>query len=339
MLLVYGDLAGRMAALVRTRPALIARLVVAPREAVHAIGAFLHLAPDAAQPDVEAAAVIDGTDPRELLRRALPNCPSRLYRALDRAGDCVRDRAFYERLGTVCRGPFADALLGGGALDDARLKYFEALSAMDPAVAALRGALPEAAYWAEAVDCLVALLRAHGALREGDLRLTPRAGLPAALPRLRAALGRIEAPDPGFNPPSPFRLVRNSAELQRIGKAFRNCVALPQWSAAEHHVRLINGTAAYLVADAPPLLVALRHVADRVWYLEQIVGPSNAAPQDGMRATLVRDLTAAGLKIVAADPQSALGRLEQRVQSGHTGMAVELDLGDEDEDDADGLAA
>src|SRR4051794_36673165 len=87
LLLVFSDLSGRMAALVRARPRLISRLMVAPREAIHSIGAFLHLAPEAAQADVVVAAVIDESHPRELLNAALPGRPSRLYRALDRAGD------------------------------------------------------------------------------------------------------------------------------------------------------------------------------------------------------------------------------------------------------------
>ena len=67
MLLVYGDLAGRVAALVRARPLLIARLILAPREAAHAIGAFLHLAPDWA---FGCASVCDGGVPSIALRRA-----------------------------------------------------------------------------------------------------------------------------------------------------------------------------------------------------------------------------------------------------------------------------
>ncbi|MFC7538773.1 hypothetical protein ACFQU2_03950 [Siccirubricoccus deserti] len=100
LLLVFGDLAPRVAALIRARPLLIARLIVAPR-AVHAIAAFLHLAPDAAGPDAEVATIINDTDPRELLNAALPACPARLYRALDRAGDRVRERRFYEKLAAV----------------------------------------------------------------------------------------------------------------------------------------------------------------------------------------------------------------------------------------------
>src|SRR3954453_6876453 len=98
-LLVFGALAPRMAKLVRVKPILIARLILAPREAVHAIGAFLHLAPEAAHSDAEVADMINDTDPRDLLRAALPDCAPRLYRALDRAGDRVHSRQFYERLG------------------------------------------------------------------------------------------------------------------------------------------------------------------------------------------------------------------------------------------------
>jgi hypothetical protein len=329
LLLVFSDLSERISALVRARPILIARLIVAPREAIHAIGAFLHLAPEADGPDAEVATIINDTDPRELLRRALPGCPARLYRALDRAGDKVHERNFYERLGAVARGPFGEALLDG-VIDEARISYFEALSGMDPAIVALRRALPEATYWVEAVDCLVALLRAHDVLRDDDLRLPPRSGLPAVVRRLRAALSRIEAPEPGFEPPPPFRLIRTTHELQCIGKVYGNCVALPRWSAAEHHIRLLTGTGAYLVADAPPLLAALRRVANGVWYLQQIAGPRNKTAPADVKAALLRDLTATGLRIVAADPQSSLARLEQEARRRRR------DAGDDDPEGEEG---
>src|SRR3954447_2077827 len=112
-LLVFGDLAPRVAKLIRARPLLIARLIVAPPEAIHAMGAFLHLAPDASKSDAEVAEMINGTDPRKLLGMALPDCPRRLYRALSTAGDRVLPKRLYSRLGAVCRGPSADALMNG----------------------------------------------------------------------------------------------------------------------------------------------------------------------------------------------------------------------------------
>jgi hypothetical protein len=214
---------------------------------------------------------------------------------------------------------------------------------MDPALARLHLTIEGNTYLAEAIDCLVALLRSHGALRDGDLRLPPKAGMPALARRLRTALGRIEAPDPGFVAPAPFRLVRSADELQRIGRALRNCVALPDWNASRHHVSLVQGSVAFLASDDPPLLVSLHRVAYGTWYLEQMAGSKNKAPPPGMRTTLIRDLTAAGQRIVSADPTAALGRLahEGRRRRGHAGDDLD-DLDDDDDggdDDIDEIAA
>jgi hypothetical protein len=341
LLLVFSDLAGRMAALVRVRPSLIANLIVAPREAIHSVGAYLHLAADAGLSDAEIAASIDETDPRNLLRAALPDAPPRLFRALDRAGDRVRDKRFYERLGTLCAGPFAGALLQDGRIDDARLSYYEALSRMDPALVGLQSVLDGDTYLAESIDCLIALLRSHSTLRDSDLHLPSKAGKPAIARRLRAALGRIQAPDPGFAAPPPFRLVRTSDELQQIGRAFGNCVALPEWNAPRYQIQLAQGSMVFLVAKNPPVLTSLIRVAHGVWHLEQMCGPKNTAPAPGMRANLIRDLASAGQRMVMMEPDAALSRLVQERQ--HRRAAIENDQGVEDdedrEDDADGIAA
>ena len=86
LLLVFGSLADRVADILRSRPSLTARIAFAPAETIHAIAAFLHLAPEAAGSDTEVGDFIEQCDPRELLKKALPDCPARLYRALDRAG-------------------------------------------------------------------------------------------------------------------------------------------------------------------------------------------------------------------------------------------------------------
>jgi hypothetical protein len=328
LLLIFGIHSSRMATLIRERPNLTARLIVAPREALHVVGAFLHLAPDATRPDADVADIVSDTDPRDLLSAALPGCSPRLYKALDRAGDRIHERKFYERLGLVSRSPFGDALLSGGDLDDGRLGFYEALSNMDPMIPSLRGALGEVRYHVEGTDCLLAFLRAREALDERDFRLPPKAGLSALVRRFQTALGRIPAPDPDFEPPHPYRLVSTTAELQRIGKAFRNCVALPNWNAAQHHFRLLDGSGVYLVADEPALLVALRRVGGGLWLLEQVAGPKNEAPPRGAQAALLRDLAAAGLKIVTTDPQSAFSRLDGEARR-------RRHLPDQDEDNLD----
>jgi hypothetical protein len=59
---------------------------------------------------------------------------------------------------------------------------------MDPEVAAIFALLRDQ-YHAKFADSLVTFLRAYGAVGENDLRLPPRAGLPALVRRLTRALG------------------------------------------------------------------------------------------------------------------------------------------------------
>jgi hypothetical protein len=99
MLRVFGNHAGRMSLLVRLRPSLLPRITFAPRRAIHAIGCWFHLSPEAAEPDAYVAEVVEKTHPRNLLRSAIPHSPARLYRALDGiADDHVCDLSFYSRL-------------------------------------------------------------------------------------------------------------------------------------------------------------------------------------------------------------------------------------------------
>jgi hypothetical protein len=161
----------------------------------------------------------------------------------------------------------------------------------------------------------------------------------AAARRIREVLGRINAPNPGFVVPEPFRLVRTADELQRLAKSFENCLALPVWGAAKYHVNLVNGSTVFLISDDPPLLAALHRVATGLWQFEQCAGPKNALPPPGVRSALVRHLVAAGLRIVETDAQSALARIEHEATRGRDG---EVDLGDADDeegDDEDEIAA
>jgi hypothetical protein len=220
-----------MASLIRSRPILIARLITAPPEAIHSIGAYLHLSPDAAKPDAMVADIITNTHPRDLLAAALPGCPAKLYRALARAGDRVRSREFYEGLGSISCTVLGDGLLASGALDEHRLTFYHAVSKMDPLITSLHGALGKTVYNLEANNSLIAFLRAHNALNEEEFRLPASAGMASLTRRVQQALGRIPAPDPGFAPPPLFRIVTSTAELQIIGKKIGNCVAIPNYNA------------------------------------------------------------------------------------------------------------
>jgi hypothetical protein len=254
---------------------------------------------------------------------------------LARAGDRVRSREFYEGLGSISRTALGDGLLESGALDEHRLAFYHALSKMDPLIAPMRGVLGGSAYHAEGINSLIAFLRAHSVLNEEEFRLPARAGMASLARRIQRALGRIPAPDPGFTPPPPFRIVASTEELQSIGKKFGNCVAIPNYNAIEFHFRLVNGSGVFLVSDDHALLVALRRAGGGLWVLEQMAGPKNRAPTKDTQAKLLRDLADIGLKLVSTDPQAAYSRLHHEVRSRRT--LADLNEHDLDEDAADGI--
>ncbi|WP_431271653.1 hypothetical protein [Dankookia sp. P2] len=232
---------------------------------------------------------------------------------------------------------FTEALLNGDPIDEARLSHFERLSQLDPALARLSAVIQGSNYMAEAVDYMISLLRACDALRGSDLRLPQRAGAAIFGRRLRAALGRTEAPDPGFTAPAPFRRVRSRDELQPVGRAlgiawlFQNGmlrVARSNWFRARSHSSSQISCRNSPRCDALPIgsgtsnNFAVRRTPHHL---------------PGTRTALVRDLTATGQKIVTTNPQSALARLTH-TDDRRRGK-IEGDIEDEDDDVEGEIAA
>ena len=94
----------------------------------------------------------------------------------------------------------------------------------------------------------------------------------------------------------------------------------------------------YLVADAPPLLVALRRASAGLWVLDQIAGPKNAAPPPGTKKRLVGDLAALGIRIVVVEPAEALARLDAEARRRRS-SARHVDVEDADGDAGEELVA
>jgi hypothetical protein len=308
ILRIFGDHATRMATLLRRRPSLLARVTYAPRSALHGLGAFLFLAPEAHQDDATVAEMLDEQNPRDLLRFAIPNAPPKLYRALDRAGDCVRQQSFYVRLAVLCGGPLGDLLLSGGPLNEARFDWAEKLLQADPAVFRLRAVLTRTSQ-IEAVDALVSYLRAHGAFEDGDLKMPDGAGLAAVMRRLQRGLDRVEAPAPGFKLAPPFQIIRTVSELREAGKRLKNCVSDVRSYGAENWFRLGEGRLVYITSQAPPMLAAVRQVAPRLWHLEELEGLENELVEPDSRELFVGALRSAGVRLTGQTPFRALRSL------------------------------
>jgi hypothetical protein len=329
LLLVFGPLADRVADILRSRPSLTARIAFAPPEALHAIAIFLYFAPEAGRSDAEAGDLIEQSDPRELLRKALPDCPARLYRALDRAGGFVRERSFYVRLDVVCRGPFGSAFLDGG-LNEMRLDFFEALPTMDALTVNLHAALSETRHIANAVDTLVTLIRAYGTIGECDLHLPKRAGAAAVLRRLLRGLYAVRAPMPPFTVPARLRLVETIGELRGIGRQFENCLAPIGYFGTKHWFDLADGSVVYFSTDEPPLLIALSRVGPNLWHIEEMSGPKGVSPSAALRSAIEQSLRDTGCKPVPIDPGYALSSL---ARAARPPPKINVNLDDNDQDD------
>jgi hypothetical protein len=308
------------------------KLIFAPPRAIHATAAFLYFVAEAAQTDANVAEIIDETDPRELLRMAFPGCPARLYRALDTAGNSVRDRSFYTRLDEVCRGPFASALLGGH-LSDMRLEFYETIRSMDPLIANLCPALSEARDLVQAGDVLVAVVRSYGAIDECDLSLPKNAGTGAVLRRLQRGLYAVRAPDPPFPVPAPFRLVETIGDLRAIGREYKNCLGRFSGLSTRYWLDLADGSVVYLTSEEPPLLLALRKIGAELWHIEQMKGPNDTHPSLAARCSIEQKLKQSGVRLISINPGFALSHLDHAVRSPRTTANAD----DGDVDDLDDL--
>lgn len=306
MLEAWGDLAPRIVRLARERPALWRTLSLAPSRAVHAVGIWLMLSDGAAAEDAFAASEIERSHPRQLLSQAFPDAPARMYRLLDLAGPTLRQPAFYSRLAAHLGGQWASEIHAAETIDDHLLDTCDLLARVDPLTQACRPALGGTRRM-ECLDALVTFLRAHGAIApdEGPPTFPKNAGIRAVHRTAMTWLDRAQAPDPGFIPPSGFRLVRTVAELRDIGQQLKNCIG-QRLFAGHYLVELATGEQCYLAAEDPVLtLVALRRHGRGLWSIEQVDGADFCSTQNRLEL----GLRAAGVTLLRSRPDVALSAI------------------------------
>lgn len=320
----YGSHAPRIARLLRHFPPLGASLLCAPRRAVHAVGAYLHVCdfPD----DDAVVRELANTSPRFLLRAALPKAPLTLYRALDRCGDIVQSRAFYERLAEAASGPFARVLLAASKpLDETFLRYTEWLSRADEIVRHLPARLLSDMSATEAVVSLIALLRGHGGDVESALADLPSdSGSASVRRRLFKLLSSLTAPPAALPLPDGVTQVRSVGELREIGARLQLCVQKATFGGADYWMQMVDGRSLFVMLEEPTALAELRRVAPGVWLLVDVREDKNRVAPQSRRRTLCANLTAAGWKLVPVRPEHALMTLASRHDEDFDGLGRNL---------------
>jgi hypothetical protein len=314
ILRTFGCHAALMARLLRVRPSLLARLAYAPRRAIHAICAYLHLGTHTSQSDEEIALILDVTHPRDLLRLAIPDVPSRLYRALDRAGDRAKSLSFYKRLAALCRTSLVNALLEGD-LHELSLLRAEKVLTLDPALVHLPNILRMSPSSVEGLSVLISFLKAHGVLSEHNLELPRDASLSAIVRRLLRALDNVTAPPVDFDLMPPFRLIRSVGELRRTGVALKNCIGQTERLSVHYWFALASGHALYLTRADARLLACVRRCGDDLWYIAEIAGPENEKVTELCRLEVSQALRAGGVHLLEDDPSCALSLLISHISN------------------------
>jgi hypothetical protein len=109
--------------------------------------------------------------------------------------------------------------------------------------------------------------------------------------------------------PPLLRLIPTIGELRNIGRRFENCLGHFASFGTKHWFDLADGSAVYLAADEPPLLIQLCRVGPDLWHVEQMVGPKNAPPSRAERCAMEQKLKDAGIRLAEVIPGYALSSL------------------------------
>lgn len=329
--IVWGDLAAQVATLVREHPILARRLMFSPRRAMHSYAVALHEVDDT-ETTLDLARRLEATHPRTLLAQALPGCSTRLYNLLDRCGDSARPAAFYRDIHALLLGPRAGLLEGAESIEDATMSFLAALDDLDPLVAQVAPGLAWSVQRARAVDDMLRLLRDQGiVVDETTTGITSPVGSKAFRRHIRRHYDALAMPHPGFEAPPGLRFAGTIGEVRALGRAFKNCLTEFGKSYDCQWPEFIAGSRVYLRGDQPKVVVCLRRLGCRTWWIEQAVGPSNAALPADVRRQIEQGFSAVGVQLLHSDPHRCLRQL----LDAHATMGLD----DDDEEDAVDLAA
>lgn len=330
----------RVAAALRGRPALTARLALAPRRAIHAVAAFVQSSAadrDEHGTDQAFAERLLNDHPRDLLAAALGVAPHpRLYRLLDRAALPAWPVADYAALDRLLRMGADDALARDNdrEIEARNVASVARLLDGDPTLLRARLACTEGGS-RQALAAVLAVLRASG-VAEPVETLPDGSGHAALARRLRRAVAALGSPHAAFPAPPGWKVVASVADLWLVGARLRVCCAGRTWGAAHYASKLASGASVFLHGSGSDggggdVLAEVARLPGGVWAVEAIRGARNARPPAGRSAdALTTALRAQGLAVASMQFEQALNWLVPRHAAGRA--AADLDDAQDDGD-------
>jgi hypothetical protein len=317
MLAMWGKIAPVVASLIVARPALAARLMLAPSRIVHALAAYVQHAHAASHTVGEIADALGRQHVRDLLASAIPNIHPRLLGILGRMGPAVADLTFYRRLNDALHGTAADLILGADKITENHLHIVAEIVA-DPVLLAARKTIGSSRSNLESLQLAIRYLRATGLASDIEV-LQQGSGWRAILRRISSDLGRARAPSPPFVIPAGFRQIESVADLWRMGTVLNNCVASLSSGGEEYVDDLINGDAVYIADAKPTMLACIRRVSGpNFWVLAETttgrVGSDLMTARLALRSALISTIADAGGALLDQSPLAVIRSIAWRAE-------------------------
>jgi hypothetical protein len=320
LLMVWGPQAPVIASLITCRPALGARLMLAPKKVIHALSAYVQASMVDGRDTASTADDLLTRDIRQLLARAVPNPHPRLFQLLDRLDTPAKSLDAYQRMNSLLHGPGGKILLDSPAISVGQLALIEGIAA-DPVLVAGRKAIGCSDFNFKLLASTLAFLRASK-LAAAIEELPDGAGWQAICRRIKADLGRAQAPKPPFRIPEGWGHVTDIATLWHAGRELGNCVSGLSTGGNDHLRNLLSGAAVYVVSiDKPIALAAIENVGPGLWTMGD-VGPRvhSEEVRDKLIKGLTESLAETGQELLENDPMQAMHTISWRVERANDGL-------------------
>jgi hypothetical protein len=293
--------------------------MLAPARVIHALSAYVQASTAEGHDTASVADALLSTDIRELLARAVPNPHSRLFQLLDRLDTPAKSLDAYQRMNSLLHGPGSKLLLDSQTISVGQLALTERIAA-DPVLLAARRAIGSSDFNLTLLTSTLAYLRTSK-LASAIEELPDGAGWRALCRRIKADLGRAQAPKPPFRIPDGWCHVVDVASLWHVGRELENCAS--GLSNGNEHIRhLIAGTAVYIVTTATPTTLAMIEcVGPTLWKLGDIGSRGQwQEPRDKLIKGLTESLAEIGHTLLEDDPLQAMHTISWRAERTNDGL-------------------
>jgi hypothetical protein len=305
-----GPLAADYGEFIRLYPQLLTRLYGSSVEHFHVLAVAGHTLTGALH---SVAKKLCETEPRELLREAIPDHAPELMAALRQMGPVMHDLHHYQRANTLLKTGVARQLVRVAqaepeGITPELLDRFEAIMQSDPLVTAAAHAI-RSAEEVLAFHTWVLVLRGYKLLTDEreEARSLSQIGRGGLASWIGKRLTRATTPCIGFQDTSDLFMVRDLGQLKALGNAMQNCLRAD----VDYHLRALRGDLAlfHYVGRGGPVAISLCRLAPGIYAVEEIAAKGNGDVRSDVADQILALLCQGGILIAPETMRQANHKL------------------------------